>query len=132
MCRNINILLPSDSWHKETKRRCWPEKLLHSNLSSVLETENKFGNIAPCIKFLNEFPFPSYSGYCMYHLLSFCSQNLCLFLVIIKMNSDVLPVRHEPTAFVIETQFVFCEIGTEFLSIIIMNFRLHRVALIML
>jgi hypothetical protein len=53
-----------------------------------------------------------------------------MFVMIMRMNSDFLPIQHEPTASVIETQFVFCEVGTEFLGISNMNLRLHRVALI--
>jgi hypothetical protein len=51
--------------------------------------------------------------------------------MIMRMNSD-LPIQHERAAFVIEKQLVFCEVETEFLSIINMNLRLHRVALIVL
>jgi hypothetical protein len=50
-----------------------------------------------------------------------------MFHIIIRINGDYLPKHISQLVFAIEKEYVSCEVGTEFLNITYINFRLHRV-----
>jgi hypothetical protein len=68
----------------------------------------------------------------MYHLLETKEENLYLFhtyvyIMVLKTRSAFHLNSIKGLVFIVETQCVFCEIGTEFLNTALMNFRLQRV-----
>jgi hypothetical protein len=49
-----------------------------------------------------------------------------VYYVILRINSGYSPKQHEQIGTVMEKQCVFCQVWTEFLTIIYMNFKIQR------